>query len=207
MTTATKARRFTIDTEWFVRRIGETVGSQVELARLMKTRTGEQMTKATVWKTLTGRRALGASEAAQMAVHLGVPVGEILRHAGGARFERPLPTASVPLVGTVDGEGHVDAEWKETNGDQVIAPPHLPAGALAVVVEAGTYQGTILYLGAQAPRPAKDRFCVVKLERGPTVCAYALRRGTVTTWPGMCEVEADATAMSWVRPVLWQRLP
>jgi hypothetical protein len=208
MSTTAARRRRGIDTEWFLERITETVGTQTALAERMRNRRGEPLDKASLHGLLHGRRRLALEEAVQLAEALGVPLAQVIEHAG---HPVKAPAAGVPLVGLVDDAGRVAAEWDETGGDQVVSPGPMPRGSCAIAVAAGTYQGAILYLGPATDMPSR-RCCVVGLHRSEAVVAHVMRTGkrvtAILAWPGISSVHLPADAkVAWYRPVLWTRMP
>lgn len=67
-----------IDTAWFRNRLQDIRMSQRQLARHM------DLDPAAISLMLRGRRAMSAREAAEIATLLGVPVQDVVRHAGHA---------------------------------------------------------------------------------------------------------------------------
>jgi len=83
MATSTYRRARRIDTAWFLDLIAASrFGSGRKLAPYIKGRSGRPLASSNLSLMLNGKRAMQLHEARQLATLLGVPLAEILRHAG-----------------------------------------------------------------------------------------------------------------------------
>lgn len=89
-----------IDKDWFFKKLEENQRSIRGLARHM------EIDPSAVSRMLSGERRMKMEEANSIALFLGVPVKEVLKHAGVAIDLDGQPTR-VLLVGTLDEKGHL----------------------------------------------------------------------------------------------------
>lgn len=87
-----------IDGEWFHDRLRDTGKSLRALARHL------EKDPSAVSRTFSGNRRMTMEEATQIAVFLGVPVSEVMKHAGIARDADGIPTR-ILLAATIDESG------------------------------------------------------------------------------------------------------
>ncbi|QMP18231.1 cI-like putative transcriptional regulator [Ralstonia phage RpY1] len=149
-----------IDKVWFEDRIRARKTSQRQLAKLMG------MDASAMSLMLNGKRRMRAKEAADVAGLLGVPVDEVLRHAGA-------PVAvdkrrNVPVVGYVGQDGAI--EFGRAMGPRTaIAPSDCGEDCQAVRVQSGTaLDGWLLFYQPMegVSLEAVGRLCVVKTAEG-----------------------------------------
>lgn len=115
---------------------------------------------------LNGKRRMSAKEAADVACLLGVPVGEVLRHAGA-----PVPAnraRNVPVVGRV-GQGGEITFGAAIGPRTAIAPTDCPQDCQALRCQSGTaLDGWLLFYQPMecVSLEAVGRLCVVKTAEG-----------------------------------------
>lgn len=182
-----------MDTRWFVDKLADKQMSQRELARRL------DLDSSAVSLTFRGKRKMKLTEAAKIARLLGVPVDEVLHHAGVHEVTRGRMAS---VVGVIDASGEV----RPIDGHfEVDAPDGLPEGAWAIQSRAGDHTDGWLYFIAPPtgiPADAIGRFCVVQIRNGVQLLGR-IGRGYV---PGRYAVDgpvesADA-ALEWAAPVL-----
>ena len=190
-----------IHTQWFPDKLAEKQLSQRGLAKLMG------LDGSAVSLMLRGKREMRISEAAQIATFLGVPTEEVVARAGGMVREPSAAAASqpeVPIIGIVDGRGHV--KWCEAGeaGSVPRPPGDLPPAVGAIQCRtAGT---TLDYMdrwllfvtvpSTEGVQPESiERLSVVKTRDGMTGIAQVRRGYTPGRWtlsgPAAAESEVD----------------
>lgn len=149
-----------IDKLWFEDRIRARRTSQRQLAKLMG------MDASAMSLMLNGKRRMSAKEAADVAGLLGVPVDEVLRHAGA-----PVAVdkrGSVPVVGYVGQDGAI--EFGRAMGPRTaIAPSDCADGCQALRVQnGGALDGWLLFYHPMdgVSLEAVGRLCVVRTAEG-----------------------------------------
>lgn len=197
-----------VNTRWFREKLADKELSQRKIAISLN------LDPAAVSLMLRGKRRMQLDEAAELARLLGVPVDEVLVHAG---IEMPSdPKTSVPIVGWVDEHGEVKMEALE-GPRRAMIPNGVGAGVVAVryrtaLTPADALDGWILYYkpSDQISPDALGRLCVVKFTpEGPAIVRI-VRRGydfgtyNLVPWVG------QGTAMENVKigsacPVLWAK--
>src|SRR5690606_9931014 len=165
-----------IDTDWFTAKLADRQMSQRQLAKRMG------VDPSAVSLMFRGRREMRMTEAAEIANLLGVPVAEVLQHAGLEVDSAGNRTC--PIVGFIDGagEGADPSAWRRAVG-RPTCPPDPPKNAVAL--RRGT-TGTrpelvdgwiVVTTPPQGLDPeAVNRLCVVKIRTGVTLVRH-LRRG------------------------------
>lgn len=111
-----------------------------------------------------GKRKIATSEAAELSRVLGIPVDEILLHAGAVGAK---PVTSVPLIYTIDDQGELHSRKP---GERVPAMGDLPEAAVAARNEDphSVYYGWTYFWVAQpnVPIEAIGKKCVVQMQNG-----------------------------------------
>ena len=190
-----------IDKPWFEDRIRAKQTSQRQLARLMG------MDASAMSLMLNGKRRMSAKEAADVAGLLGVPVDEVLRHAGA-------PVAvdkrrSVPVVGYVDAGGEL-VFGRALGPRTAIAPSDCGEGCQAVRVQSGTaLDGWLLFYHPMrgVSLEAVGRLCVVKTAEGADL-VRVVNRGYE---PGFFVLQrllggdSEHARLESASPVLWMK--
>lgn len=98
MTLAHHMQQTAVDKQWFLDKLGERKQSVRGLARHL------EIDASAVSRMFSSQRKMQMEEASNIALFLGVPVQEVLKHAGVALDDQGLPTR-VLLVATVNGDG------------------------------------------------------------------------------------------------------
>lgn len=194
-----------VDTRWFRQRLAERRLSQRGLARQLG------LDPAAVSLMFRGKRRMQMSEAADVARLLGVPIDEVLAHAGvraPAGGPADLPDRSLPLVHWVDGHGEMHPL---APGERVEMRAALPDDA--VVAQCRTAMSPLEHmdrwlLAFSAPtKPgvqpdAVGRYAVMRLAGGVMMAGY-LRPGYK---PGTYAVHSASqivdARLEWAAPVL-----
>lgn len=197
-----------IDARWFDHHLQDRRMSRRQLARLMG------IDPASVYRLLHGIRRMRMDEAAQLANILGVPVSDVIQHAG-----LPLEGGDrvVPIAGTVDGMGEVTIDLDNALG-KVRPPADVPDSAIALQAHAiGTgplsmVDGWVFFIdrptGKGVPADIAGRYAVCQLDSGVTLLRF-VRRGYQ---PGTWNLDSHTAAASiqnarltWAQPVLYIR--
>jgi transcriptional regulator with XRE-family HTH domain len=111
-----------IDGEWMRQQLKEKGKSQADLARFLK------VEPAIITRILQGRRRLQLDDCRQIARFLGMPVDDVLRHAGmKLRQVTASGKAMVPIIGRADANGQV----RLLSGDATTSMD-LPGDAVAI---------------------------------------------------------------------------
>lgn len=164
-----------VNSTWFRNRLVDKRLSQRQLARVIG------VDPAAVSLMLRGKRKMDVSEAGAIAKALGVPVDEVLRHAG-VDVRGVEANGSVPVVGWVDDQGVVTME--RAMGPTVV--PFLGGagasdGVVALRIQTNERMDGWLVFYREVARQgvsleAQGRLCVVELESGQKLLR-AVRRG------------------------------
>lgn len=159
-----------IDTDWFKDLMAARRISQRQLAKQLG------VDHSALSLTFRGKREMKMTEAADLARLLGVPVADVMEHAGIQG-----DTRTVPLRGWIDGlcETHL-----EESSDRVPAPHGMAEGAFALQYRtSGTpldyKDGWIAFIQKpldEVPAEAIGQFCLVKLTDGIQMVG-TLKRG------------------------------
>lgn len=193
-----------IDTNWFNAKLADLQLSQRQLAKKMG------MDPSAISLMFRGRREMRMTEAADIASLIGVPVADVLQHAGLP--VAPATVRMVPIVGYIDGEGEVHADW-DREADQVAAPSDAPKHTVALQYKTAMSRlelvdGWVVFTtppsGNIAPE-AIGRLCCVKIRNGVTLIRH-LRRGykpgTYNLLAPFGAVSVDNIDVEWATPVL-----
>lgn len=190
-----------IDRRWFTATLSDRKISQRQLAKKL------QCDPASVHRLLTGKRPMRLDEATNIAHLLGVPVTDVLEHAGlEIKGER-----TVPLVGFVDGNGEALLDWN-ARGAAIPAPADLPPLAVAVQLRTAStaldaMDGWTLFTtipNGVAPDAMGRLSLVGVVDRGVQLLRFVRRgytRGRFNlVYPGVGDLH-DAE-LDWATPVL-----
>jgi transcriptional regulator with XRE-family HTH domain len=196
-----------IDARWFDTHLQERRLSRRQLARLMG------IDPASVYRLLHGVRPMRMSEASQLANILGVPVGQVLEHAG---LRVGDGDRAVPMAGWIDemGEAHIDMD--KAAGD-VHPPAEVPDTAIALQARTAhgplaMIDGWILFLdrpaGKGVPPDIVGRMAICRLDSGATLLRWVRRGYKPGTWNldsfgGAAGIEG--ARLLWAQPVLYIR--
>jgi hypothetical protein len=198
-----------MDAKWFRDRMQDRELNQTKVATLIG-----WADRSTMSKVMAGSRQLHPQEAADMARILGVPLADVLRHAGVTVPKET--TAQVPLVGTADERGIVAPG---VEGSKRIERPLAGATELvAVRIRAARtpFNGWAAFFvpSSRLEPDAVGRLAVVQPRNAKGKARYlgVLERGAdrdqwqVTPLSGPIAVKPhtiDKTAVEWAAPVLW----
>ena len=159
---------------------------------------------------LSGKRKMSAAEASDVARLLGVPVDEVMRHAGiavPANTER-----SVPVTGWVDDRGHV--HFGRARGPQTaVAPPDVGSGCQALRVQgAGAMEGWLVFYRPSdgVSLEAAGRLCVVRAVGEAVAYLKRVERGYESGWHvlhglGLRGGEPQHVQLESAAPILWMK--
>lgn len=181
--------------------------SRRQLARVMG------IDPASVYRLLHGIRPIRMEEATKLANILGVPVGEVLQHAG-LRIDDGQRT--LPIAGTIDGIGEVQIDLASKLGE-VHPPAEVPDSAIALQVRSAggpvaVFDGWIYFIdrpsGKGVPADIASRLAVCQLDSGVTLLRFIRRGYKAGTWNldsfvGAASVEN--ARLTWAQPVLYIR--
>lgn len=198
--------RSPIDTKWFKGLLSDRGMRQHQIASTLA------LDPASVSLMLRGKRRLQLDEAAALANLLGVPLDEVLHHAG---IDPEAGAAgTVPIVGTVDDDGEVVMKRPE-GPRRVTAPVGMAEGAVALRYETSDARdGCIAFY---VPREGVDadavgRVCVVQVApagkgvRYVRVVKRGYVRGTFTLTQVRAEKSLENVELASACPVLWLRM-
>lgn len=195
-----------IDTRWFTDTLAAKRLSQRGLGRLL------DCNASSVNRLINGKRAMRFEEAERLAVFLGVPVTDVISHAGVSVDQGGRQTR---LVGYIDGAGEAHVDWG-AQGETVPALADLPATTVAIQYRTAmtpreSMDGWLIYVETPADGDTIDkamhRFALVCLDSGMTVLGF-LRRGyesgryNVINFMGPT---LDNVGVKWATPVLLVR--
>lgn len=202
-----------VDTHWFQAQLADKRLSQRKLAAMMG------LDPAAVSLMLRGKRKMVAGEVAVVARLLGVPVDEVMRHAGidTGLIERGVSSglgsgagagAGVPVVGWVDASGVVKAE--RSAGPAVVVRPPVSGDLEAVRIQTdGLYDGFVLYY-----RPcegvsleAVGQMCIVETVEGLRLVRYVKRGYEPGKYAigGWRQDKIDDVGLKTATPILWMK--
>ena len=142
------------DTEWFKARLADKQMSMRKLATLMN------LDVSAVSLMLNGKRGMSALEAAEAARLLGVPVDEVMRHAGIDM--RGAIKDVVPVVGWVDAKGEIH-RGRVIGPKTVAGPPE--EGLEAIRAQGGAFDGWLFFYRPidRVSLEVVSRLCVVTI--------------------------------------------
>lgn len=183
-----------MDTKWFVDKLADKRMSQRQLAKRM------HLDSSAISLTFRGKREMKLTEAAAIAQLLGVPLDEVLQHAGVHEATKGK-SASVMYLLDEHGETYEPPEKID-----VEAPAGLPAGCIAIQSRIGDHTDGWLYF-LMPPKGINPetvgRFSAVKLHKGVVILgtvsrAYVRNRWTVRN----SRITAKDVVIDWAEPIL-----
>lgn len=186
-----------VNAKWFRAQLSERGMSQRELSRKLG------LDQSAISLTLSGRRRMQFSEAAEIARLMGLPVSEVLRNAG-VPLDQGAKT--VPVSSIYDGHG--ESHTITGNGVEQITPPEpMPEGSTAIQRRtAGStlehMDGWIIFCGPPTEKIQLDQFCRAQIRNGVQVIGLVRRgykRGRYNI-SGPTGVVTDAD-VEWVQPI------
>lgn len=187
----------TIDTKWFRERLAEAGLSQRQLAKKLG------LDQSAVSLTFTGRRRMQFKEAADIARLMGLPVSDVLQHAG-VPIDAGKPT--VPMCSIYDGHGESHCIGIET-AERIVPPQPMPEGSTAVQCRtAGSpiehMDGWVLFCEPPTEKVPLGQFCRVKIRNGIKVIGVVrknYKKGRYNISGPCCSItDAD---IEWVQPI------
>lgn len=191
----------TVNTKWFKQELAARKMSLRELAKKM------QLDPGALSLTLRGKRRMSSDEAHRIGILLGVPLTEVLRHAGVPVDD---DIRSVPLRGKVDAQGSVSDIKTQT---RYAAPPSVPASGIVLQVRdaASHCDGWLLFVDDKE-LPAEDvvgQLCAVELTNGKHVVGTVKKGYESNTYNVVNKLLGLATTehsgVKTAAPVLWIR--
>lgn len=187
---------------WFQSKLADKQLSQRQLAKHIG------LDPAAVSLMLRGKRKMTADEAGSVAKLLGVPVDEVLRHAGVTIAQR-VSTGRVPVVGWINEQGAVIDE-RPPGPSVAEAPAECVDDVVALrIVSHEMFDGWLAFYRPMesVSLEAVGRLCIVELEDGRKLFR-GVRRGYE---PGFYGIggwfvdRADNVRLVSASPVLWMR--
>lgn len=196
---ATQWRMPHVDTQWFVDALDARKMSRRALARHLG------LDASAVSLMLRGKREMRMTEAAQIAALLGLPLTEVIAHAGVQQGKG----GKVSIAGWIDGSGEVHMQ---ESGDSIDALPGLPDGCIAVQYRTAATalehrDGWVLIFTpptGMAP-DILDRFCIAKIRAGIIVAGQIKRGYKRGAFNIIDPVNLQDVELEWATPVLWIR--
>lgn len=189
-----------MDTLWFRDKLKDKKLSQRGLAKLI------ELDPAAISLMLRGQRKMTPHEAHQISVILGVPILEVMRHAG---IDVTEDVRKAPIAAHMDSNGLVMAMPNGTH-DMSASPGDCPIGTYAVQVRAhnSVKDGWLLFITPAQGNAIDhiDQLCTCATKAGQQLIGV-VRRGyrrdtqNLILWPSN-ETMFDAD-LAWVSPVLW----
>lgn len=194
-----------VDTRWFRDRLADRRMSQRGLARALG------LDAAAVSLMFRGKRRMQMSEAADVARLLGVPIDEVIAHAGiraPASGGLEMPERDLPLMYWIDGHGEMHPI---PPGERVEMRAALPDDA--VVAQCRTAMSPLEHMDrwllafsaptkAGVPADAVGRYCVMRLAGGVMMAGYlrpGYKAGTFAVHSATVIMDAR---LDWAAPVL-----
>jgi DNA-binding XRE family transcriptional regulator len=148
----------TVNTRWFQDRVRDADMSQTKLAKLLG------IDKSALSLMFNGKREMKMDEAVRIAEVLGLPIDDVMAHAG---VKVPKGPSSVAVVATIDATNEVHSKKA---GGRVNSPAELPKDAVAARCEdrgSVMYGWTFYYVPSASVSPdALERLCIVRLVNG-----------------------------------------
>jgi transcriptional regulator with XRE-family HTH domain len=189
-----------INTQWFRDRMADKKISQRRLAMMMN------IDPAAASMMFRAKRRMSPYEAHQVSQILGVPLNEVLRHAG---IDVTEDVRKVPITSFMDADGAIHLMPSRTH-DTVLAPADCPVGTYAVQVRspASLLDSWLLFISPVHEETDKhvNSLCVTATDDGRHLMAV-VRRGyrgntfNLVLWPSM-NVSSDVK-VAWTSQVLW----
>lgn len=186
-----------IDTDWFKSKLADKRMSQRQLAKYLR------LDSSAVSLTFRGKREMKLTEAAQIAQLVGVPVDEVLHHAGVLNITKGK-RISVAYVMEAHGEVRTESEPFD-----VPAPADL-AGDTYICCQARTagtdlehMDGWLMYLKQPkgvAPE-AIGRFSMAKIRNGVTVVATVRKGYQPERYRLSGPFDAADVQLDWAQPI------
>jgi transcriptional regulator with XRE-family HTH domain len=195
-----------IDTRWFRDRLADRQMSQRELARKMG------LDHASISGLIRGKRPMRMQEAATIARLLGVPVSQVVEHAG-LKLEDSRQCA---IVGYVDGTGEAHIDW-HSESDR--APCMLGCPERCVAIRFQTAATTLDHLDGWlahllipddgVPADSVGRLCLVKLREGMKIVATVRRGYQPGRWNliRLAGGALEGADLQWATPIRVLRAP
>lgn len=206
MKSQTKANR--INTQWFRDRLADKSMSQRGYAKQV------EMDPSAVSLMLRGRRKMTMDEAVQFASLVGVPLDDVMSHAG-----LRLPSTgknTCPITGSVDSHGAVTL-GPVAAPRRAPLPPEAPSNTAALrfrIAGGAGLDGWLAYYAediARVPAEAIGRLCVVELDNHGGARLGFVKRGyeratwTVLPWSAENGLPLENVRLEKASPVLWIR--
>lgn len=166
-----------VNKHWFEAQISNRKLSQRRLAALLG------LDPSAMSLMLAGKRKMSVTEAGEVSKHLGVPVEDVLRHAGVA-----VPTnteKSVPIVGTIGERLEVKLGRPQGARQTVAAPARYAAkGRVLLVQQQGFMYGwKLLYIPVEGVSiDAIGRLCIVRKAGDDRLYVRQVNRGQESGW-------------------------
>lgn len=191
------AKTIDIDSRWFKDKLRDRELPQRKLAKMLGLGT------SAVSLMLSGKRRITIEEAADLSRLLGLPMDEVLEHAGVQPGE---PAKSVPLVGEVDAEGELHPVKA---GKRVPLKLTLPQNTVAVTCKDQNAPGYGWFWFFE-PRTGVDadcvgRLCITELKTGQRYLRFlkpAKERGNYDL-QGWFSVTVNNVKVKTASPILW----
>lgn len=198
-----------VDTNWFQGKLSDKRLSQRRLASMMG------LDPAAVSLMLNGKRKMTAVEASEVAKLLGVPLDEVLRHAGvdiptGMNGHKvPLGALATPVVGWVDGEGIVH-KGKALGPLLVLTPAGTAPDCVALRFQTNNvFDGWVAFYAPATgvSLEAVGQTCVIELDSGQCLIRW-VRRGYEQgkfAIGGDYKPRIEGVTLKSAAPILWMK--
>jgi transcriptional regulator with XRE-family HTH domain len=186
-----------MDTDWFQNRLRDREISQRRLAEMLG------LGPSAVSLMLRGKRKMTMTEAADMSRLLGIPVNDVMAHAG---IRPGQPKQSVPLFGIMDKEGEIHTI---KGGKRIACALEMPDTALAVQVQDSEFiaDGMTFFYEPRAGIDAESvgRFCVIELATGQRHIRFLKpgRERGLYNLVGWFSVSIENVKVKTASPILW----
>lgn len=195
-----------IDTRWFRDRLADNRMSQRELARKMG------LDHASISGLIRGKRPMRMTEAGTIARLLGVPVSQVVEHAGLKLDE----ARQCVVVGWVDGTSEAHIDWN-TESERVPCVLGCPPRCVAVRFQTAAtaldhLDGWLAHFvmpGDEVPADAIGRLCLVKLREGMTAICSVRRGYRPGRWNITCLIggQMESVDLQWATPIRAMNAP
>jgi transcriptional regulator with XRE-family HTH domain len=189
-----------INKSWFGSQLAARKISQRKLAELMG------MDASAMSLLLNGKRKMSATEAGEVAKHLGATVEDVLRNAGVSIQANPEKT--LPISGVV--VDRLEVKMGRPQGPQsIVAPAGTPRTSKVLRVQADGPMGGWLLLYQPVSGVSMDavnRLCVVRKVGDDRLYVRWVNRGYETGWfslSGLGLAESEHAQLESASPVLW----
>ncbi|SBW15294.1 hypothetical protein BR10RB9215_C12145 [Brucella sp. 10RB9215] len=192
--------------KWFLDRLKDKRLTQVKLAELL------DMSPSTLSLLFAGKRKMRVEQAAEISRFLGVPLNDVMAHAGANVPAGGNGGGMHSIVGWVDDHGNATLDWSERGRKAELPGAYPPT---AVCIQFRTTQGfyalwdgwLVVTLPPREPEPEQllDRYCLVLVKGADKPILRQIRRGYSPNRYTLVDFVSDPiydAELAWFSPIL-----